>query len=83
MVEAFRPQVILTDFMMPGMDGVEFVRRLKRNEKTRSIPVLMLTAEATGLGESAARAAGCDGFMPKPIAMAELLNQIHRSLRAT
>jgi CheY-like chemotaxis protein len=81
MVEAFRPQIILTDMVMPGMDGLEFTRRVKNSEHTRSIPVLMLTADATGLGESAARSAGCDGLLPKPIVMAELLGRIQMSLR--
>lgn len=80
MVEAFRPQVILTDLMMPGMDGLEFVRRLKSDERTRSIPVLMLTADATGLGESASRSVGCAAVLPKPIVMAELINRIQASL---
>ena len=83
MVDAFRPQVILTDMMMPGMDGLEFVRQLKNDDRTRSIPVLMLTADATGLGESAARAAGCDGFLPKPIVLAELVSRIQASVRSS
>jgi two-component system phosphate regulon response regulator PhoB len=80
-VNAFRPQIILTDMMMPGMDGLEFIRRLKADDRTRSIPVLMLTADATGLGEPAARAAGCDGLLSKPIVMAELLGRIQASVR--
>ncbi len=81
MVEPFRPQIILTDLMMPGMDGLEFVRQLKCRDRTRSIPVLMLTAAATGVEESAARTAGCDGLLSKPIVMAELLGRIQASLR--
>jgi two-component system phosphate regulon response regulator PhoB len=81
LVDAFRPQIILTDMMMPGMDGLEFIRRLKADDRTRSIPVLMLTADATGLGESAARAAGCDGLLSKPIVMAELVSRIQSSVR--
>jgi two-component system phosphate regulon response regulator PhoB len=83
LVDAFRPQVILTDMMMPGMDGLEFIRRLKADDRTRAIPVLMLTADATGLGESAARAAGCDGLLSKPIVMAELVSRIQSSVRAS
>lgn len=81
MVDAFRPQIILTDMMMPGMDGLEFVQHLKSHDRTRSIPVLMLTADATSLGESAARSAGCDGFLPKPIVMAELISRIQASVQ--
>ena len=61
-----KPDLILMDIQLPGMDGLEFTRELKASEATAGIPVIALTAHAMPLHERAARAAGCDGFIPKP-----------------
>ncbi len=61
-----KPDLILMDIQLPGMDGLEFTRELKASETTAGIPVIALTAHAMPLHERAARAAGCDGFIPKP-----------------
>lgn len=60
-----KPQLILMDIRLPGMDGLEFTRELKSSPETASIPVIALTAHAMPLLERAARAAGCEGFMAK------------------
>ncbi|MBX6315498.1 MAG: response regulator [Isosphaeraceae bacterium] len=82
MAEEFAPQVILMDLMMPVLDGWEATRRLKADERMRSIPVLALTGDATPDGESAARRAGCDDFVPKPIIFPDLLERLHRLVTA-
>jgi two-component system, cell cycle response regulator DivK len=63
---AERPDLILMDLALPNMDGWEATRRLKGDPKTRSIPVVALTAVAMRGDEEHARAAGCDDYVPKP-----------------
>jgi two-component system, cell cycle response regulator DivK len=63
----FRPRLILMDLQMPGMDGFELTRRLKAGDDTRDIVVVALTAYAMKGDEEKARAAGCDGYVTKPI----------------
>ena len=60
-----KPQLILMDIRLPGMDGLEFTKELKSNPETSAIPVIALTAHAMPLYERAARAAGCEGFIGK------------------
>lgn len=60
-----KPQLILMDTRLPGMDGLRFTRELKSSPETASIPVIALTAHAMPLLERAARAAGCEGFIAK------------------
>jgi two-component system, cell cycle response regulator DivK len=67
LLEAFTPSVILMDIQLPGMDGLELTRRLKANVTTRDIVILALTAYAMKGDEERARAAGCDGYVAKPI----------------
>jgi CheY-like chemotaxis protein len=61
------PRLILMDVQLPGMDGLELTRRLKSDPATRNIPILALTAYAMEGDEIRARAAGCDGYISKPI----------------
>jgi two-component system, cell cycle response regulator DivK len=63
----FRPRLILMDLQMPGMDGFELTRRLKADPATRGILIVALTAYAMKGDEERARAAGCDGYVSKPI----------------
>jgi two-component system cell cycle response regulator DivK len=67
MLETFRPQVILMDLQMPGIDGFELTRRLKADPATRDIAIVAVTAYAMRGDEAQARAAGCDGYLTKPI----------------
>lgn len=62
-----RPDLILMDLQMPGVDGLELTRRLKAQATTRDIPVLALTAAAMQHDRDAAVAAGCEGFIAKPL----------------
>jgi two-component system, cell cycle response regulator DivK len=63
----FRPHLILMDIQLPGMDGLELTRRLKADPATANIIVLALTAYAMKGDADRATAAGCDGYIPKPI----------------
>jgi CheY-like chemotaxis protein len=66
-LQAFRPGLILLDIQLPGIDGLELTRRLKAQPSTRDIPILGLTAYAMKGDEERILAAGCDGYIPKPI----------------
>jgi CheY-like chemotaxis protein len=61
------PDLILMDIALPGMDGLTLTRKLKSEEKTRDIVVVALTAFAMKGDDAKARAAGCDGYITKPI----------------
>ena len=63
----FRPRMILMDLQLPGMDGLELTRRLKSDPERQNILVIALTAYAMKGDEDKARAAGCDGYITKPI----------------
>src|SRR4029079_15116748 len=61
-----QPDLILMDIPLPGMDGLEATRLLKRDDATRGIPVIALTALAMKGDEARIRAAGCVGYIAKP-----------------
>ena len=67
LARAERPDLILMDVRLPGMDGLDAVRVLKRDQGTRHIPTVALTAQAMKGDEEAARAAGFDAYVTKPI----------------
>jgi two-component system cell cycle response regulator DivK len=67
-----QPDLILMDIQLPGMDGLEAARQLKRDDATRAIPVIALTALAMKGDEERIRAAGCDGYIAKPLAYRDL-----------
>jgi two-component system, cell cycle response regulator DivK len=67
------PDLILMDIQLPGMDGLEAAALLKRDDATRAIPVIALTALAMKGDEERIRAAGCDGYIAKPIGHQDLL----------
>src|SRR3954463_3858900 len=57
-ISVFRPQLVVTDLMMPGMDGVELIERLRSDPETADLPVVAITADATEQAERKAREAG-------------------------
>ena len=67
LLHRFHPDLILIDIQLPGIDGLELTRRLKRDPLTRDIVVVALTACALQEDELKALAAGCAGFITKPI----------------
>jgi CheY-like chemotaxis protein len=66
-LESFVPRLILMDLQLPRMDGLELTRRLKADPARRGIVILALTAYAMKGDDDKAFAAGCDGYIPKPI----------------
>jgi two-component system cell cycle response regulator DivK len=75
-----RPDLILMDLALPGLDGWEATRRLKADAATKSIPVVALTAFAMRGDEERARAAGCDDYLAKPARPAAIRAVVKRSL---
>jgi two-component system cell cycle response regulator DivK len=75
-----QPQLILMDIQLPGIDGLQATRLLKQDDATRSIPVVALTALAMKGDEERIRAAGCDGYVAKPLAYKEFLALISAHL---
>jgi two-component system, cell cycle response regulator DivK len=75
-----RPALILMDIQLPGMDGLEATGLLKADEATRGIPVIALTALAMKGDEERIRAAGCDGYIAKPLAYKEFLATVSSHL---
>jgi two-component system cell cycle response regulator DivK len=82
LLEDFTPRLILMDIQLPGMDGLELTRRLKSAPETRGIIVVALTAYAMKGDEEKARAAGCDGYIAKPIDVQTLPLAVAEYLRA-
>ena len=78
-----QPNLILMDIQLPGMDGLEATALLKRDEATRAIPVIALTALAMKGDEERIRAAGCDGYIAKPMRYREFLATIAARLART
>jgi two-component system cell cycle response regulator DivK len=70
------PDLILMDIQLPGMDGLEATQLLKRDDATRAIPVIALTALAMKGDEERIRAAGCDGYIAKPLAYRDFLASV-------
>lgn len=66
-LEYFRPQLILMDFQLPGMNGIELTQKVKADPKNRDILILMATSYDQQGDEAMARAAGCSGYIQKPI----------------
>jgi two-component system, cell cycle response regulator DivK len=77
------PNLILMDVQLPGMDGLQATALLKRDEATRAIPVIALTALGMKGDEERIRAAGCDGYIAKPMGVQEFLTTIAAELART
>ena len=75
------PDLILMDLFIPKIDGYEVTRRLKSDRDLKHIPVIALTAHAMKGDMEVALAAGCDGYIPKPIDVRELPKQIEHFLK--
>jgi CheY-like chemotaxis protein len=79
-VSAVRPDIILMDIGLPGMDGLELTRLLKADPATSSIVVIALTAFAMKGDEERARVAGCDGYITKPMDTRTLVSTVQRHM---
>ena len=76
-----RPQLVLMDVQLPGRDGLELTRDLKAEPATAEIPIVALTAHAMRGDDEQALAAGCAGYISKPIDTRTFASQVGRFLR--
>jgi two-component system, cell cycle response regulator DivK len=79
-IHAQQPDLILMDIQMPGLDGLSFTKELKADAAFRHIPVLAFTAYAMKGDEARILAAGCDGYIAKPIDVATFVHQVRAHL---
>jgi two-component system cell cycle response regulator DivK len=80
-LKTWEPDVILLDIQLHGLDsGLEFARRLKANVATRTMPIIAFTAYGDRTSEAEARAAGCDGFLEKPITARMLADAVRKAV---
>ena len=73
-----RPDLVLMDIHLPDIDGVEALRILRADERTASVPVVALTAQAMEGDRERFLAAGFDGYLSKPVNIADLLDAVRR-----
>ena len=79
---ALKPDLILMDLSLPGMDGWEATRRLKADAATKHIPIVALTGHALAGASEGAKRAGCDSFVTKPCLPDDLVVEVRRMLQA-
>jgi two-component system cell cycle response regulator DivK len=75
-----RPDLILMDIQLPGINGYDVARRIKADPELRDIPVIAVTSFALSGDEGKAREAGCDGYITKPYSPRDLLKKIREYL---
>ncbi len=75
------PDLVLLDWMLPGKSGIEFARSLRREQRTRSVPIIVLTAKSQEQDKVVGLDAGADDYMTKPFSPRELLARINAVLR--
>jgi two-component system cell cycle response regulator DivK len=80
LIEKEKPSLILLDINLPDIDGLEVVARVRQNPEIPLVPVIALTANAMVGDRERMLAAGCDGYLPKPISRQELLDTVGQYL---
>ena len=77
------PKLVLLDIMLPGEDGIEILKKLRNNAKTKNIPVIMVTAKGSEYDKVVGLDTGADDYITKPFGMMELVSRIKAVLRRT
>ena len=75
------PALILMDIQLPGMDGITAMKQLKADAKTKSIPIIAVTASAMTNNRTSMLAEGFDGYQTKPISLKDFLGEVERVLK--
>ncbi|KPN62457.1 two-component system, OmpR family, phosphate regulon response regulator PhoB [Aliiroseovarius crassostreae] len=83
MVDEVMPDLILLDWMLPGVSGIEICRQIKARKETRTIPVIMLSARSEEMDRVRGLEIGADDYMVKPFSVSELMARIRTQLRRT
>lgn len=81
LVRATRPDLVLMDLMMPGVNGYEATSALKADPETASIPILALTAKAMRGDEEKGRQAGVDAYITKPFRISQVIDVVERFIQ--
>jgi two-component system phosphate regulon response regulator PhoB len=81
LIQESEPDLVLLDWMMPGVSGIDFVRRLRKEEKTRKLPIIMLTAKTEEQDKIQGLDTGADDYLAKPFSTRELVARIRALLR--
>jgi len=81
MIQQHSPDLVLLDWMMPGVSGIDFIRRLRKDDKTRALPVVMLTAKSGEEDKIQGLDTGADDYIAKPFSTRELIARIRALLR--
>ena len=81
MVQSALPDLVVLDWMLPGMSGIEFARRLRADKRTRAVPLIMLTARADEQDKLAGLETGADDYLTKPFSPRELNARVKAVLR--
>jgi two-component system alkaline phosphatase synthesis response regulator PhoP len=82
-IEKSNPDLIILDLMMPEINGIEVCRILKKNDETKNIPIIMLTARATEMDKIIGLDLGADDYVTKPFSPREIIYRINAVLRRT
>lgn len=82
-IEREKPDLILLDIMLPGKDGIEICKELKRKRETENIPIIMLTARGEEFDKVLGLEIGADDYITKPFSVKELIARIRAILRRT
>ena len=77
-----KPDLVLMDIQLPGINGIEAFKQIRGNAATQAIPVIALTASVTPTDRGAINAAGFDAFLGKPINIKEFLDTVRRLLES-
>ena len=77
-LEGEQPDIIVTDINMPRMDGFGFIEQVRRHDRHRATPILVLTTESDGVKKARARAAGATGWIVKPFDPTKLVDALRR-----
>lgn len=81
LLETYQPDLILMDIQLPGMDGLELTKQLKKDPKTKKVRIIAVTAYAMQCDREKAMEAGCDGYISKPYDKRHLLLTIETFLK--
>lgn len=83
LIEEETPDIIVLDWMLPGVSGIEVCRRVKSRSETRSIPIIMLSARSEELDRVRGLETGADDYVIKPYSVVELMARVRSQLRRT
>lgn len=82
-IETSKPSIVLLDIMLPDMDGVEILSKLRKDPGSRNIPVIMVTAKTSEIDKVKALDSGADDYITKPFGVMELISRVKAVLRRT